>query len=102
MGSLENSTAPIPTPVVLPNKHRETIDWNTNYGHTFKVVQRPLDEVNIEDSTLIVTPKNKTEWETWSEVPEENLCKLKKNWEIIQKNLSEHKYMEILQFSKYF
>lgn len=101
MGSSEVSTSPIPTPVVLPNRHRETIDWSKNYGHTFKVVQRPLEEETIEDSTLIVTPKNKTEWTTWNEVSEHSLCKLKKNWEIIQKNLSEHKYEEILYFVKH-
>lgn len=101
MGSSEVSTLPIPTPVVLPNRHRETIDWSKNYGHTFKVVHRPLEEETIEDSTLIVTPKNKTEWHTWNEVSEHSLCKLKKNWEIIQKNLSEHKYEEILYFVKH-
>lgn len=89
---------PIPTPIALPNRHRETISWNENYGQIFKVVQRPESAETIEDYTMIVTPKNKTEWETWSELPEEKLCRLKKNWEIIQKNLSEHKYREIISF----
>lgn len=102
MGSSETVTPPIPTPIVLPNRHRETIDWNENYGHTFKVVQIPSEEKTIEDSTMIVTPKNKTEWNTWTEVSEHSLCKLKRNWEIIQKNLSEHKYKEILYFVKQF
>jgi len=101
MSSSETITSPIPTPVVLPNRHRESIDWTENYGHTFKVVQRPVEEETIEDSTLIVTPKNQTEWNTWTEVSEHSLCKLKRNWEIIQKNLSEHKYKEILYFVKH-
>lgn len=88
------------TPVALPNKHREHIDWNQNYGQSFKIVKRPSSIDGIEDSTLIVTPKNKIEWETWNEVSLNSLCKLKKNWELIQKNLSEHKYYEIINFIK--
>lgn len=97
---MSTSQMPITTPVVLPNSHREEICWNKNYGHSFKVVQRPESEKLIEDYTMIVTPKNTNEWNTWSEVPEEKLGKLKKNWEIIQKNLSDHKYRDILYFIK--
>jgi len=89
---------PQPTPTNLPNKHRQTIDWDSTYGQIFKIVQKPKHIETIEDNTIIVTPKNKKEWNTWSEVPEEKLYKLKRNWEMIQKNLSEHKYNEILQY----
>lgn len=93
------SQTPIATPA-LPNKHREEIDWNENYGQTFKAVIVPEDLDSIEDTTMIVTPKNTVEWATWNEVSEKNLCMLKKNWNIIQKNLSEHKYEEILSYIK--
>lgn len=93
------SQIPIPTPA-LPNKHRECIDWNENYGQTFKAVIVPEHLDTIEDTTMIVTPKNSLEWSTWNEVSEKNLCMLKKNWNIIQKNLSEHKYQEIISYIK--
>jgi hypothetical protein len=48
---------------------------------------------------MIVTPKNIEEW-GWDEVSEQKLCKLKRNWNIIQKNLSEHKYNQILDYVK--
>ncbi len=93
------SQTPIATPP-LPNKHRQDIDWNENYGQTFKAVIVPENLNSIEDTTMIVTPKNTVEWATWNEVSEKNLCMLKKNWNIIQKNLSEHKYEEILSYIK--
>ena len=93
------SQTPIPTPA-LPNKHREDIDWNENYGQTFKAVIVPEELELIEDKTMIVTPKNKVEWATWNEVSEKHLCTMKKNWYIIQKNLTEHKYQEILSYIK--
>lgn len=92
------SQTPPTTPVVLPNSHREEIDWNENYGHSFKIVETPNEMVR-EDSTMIVTPKNIEEW-GWDEVSEQKLCKLKRNWNIIQKNLSEHKYNQILDYVK--
>jgi len=91
--------APTATPS-LPNKHRKEIDWNQNYGQTFKAVVVPDEFESIEDTTMIVTPKNVVEWTTWNEVSDKNLCMLKKNWKIIQRNLSEHKYEEILSYIK--
>ena len=93
------SQTPTVTPS-LPNKHRKDIDWNQNYGQTFKAVIVPEWLDSIEDKTMIVTPKNEVEWNTWNEVSEKNLCMLRKNWNIIQKNLSEHKYQEIITYIK--
>lgn len=94
---MTTSQTPPTTPVVLPNSHREEIDWNENYGHSFKIVETP-DGIH-EDSTMIVTPKNIQQW-NWDEVSEQKLCKLKKNWNIIQKNLSDYKYKQILDSVK--
>ena len=95
---MTTSQLPLATPVVLPNSHRAEIDWNENYGHSFKIVETP-DKTTYEDSTMIVTPKNIQQW-NWDEVSEQKLCKLKKNWNVIQKNLSDHKYRDILYFIK--
>lgn len=75
---------------------RENIDWDLNYGKTFKIVQKPSQQESIEDSTIIVTPHNISEVSNWPEVPQKTLYRLKRNWDKIQKNLSEHKYKEII------
>jgi len=88
----------IPTPIALPNKHRKTIDWETNYGSSFKVVERPHDHHHVEDTTLIVTPENEKEWNCWVEASLDRLNRVRKNWDYIQKNLSEQKYNQILKY----
>ena len=98
---LTSRLKPLTIPISSPNNHREIINWNENYGQTFKVVQRPESVETIEDFAIIITPKSKEEWNTWSEITGENLCRLKRNWEMVQKNLSEHKYNEILSFVNY-
>lgn len=95
-------TEMMPTPVALPNKHRKTIDWETNYGSAFKVVEKPEDHEHVEDMTMIVTPDNKKEWDCWIEASKDRLCRVKKNWEYIQRNLSEHKYNQILKYIQTF
>jgi hypothetical protein len=95
--SMEYLQHPEPTPS-LPNKHREPIDWDENYGQSFKAVKTPIDNGQIEDKTMIVTPNNIEQWNNWEEITEKNLYRLKKNWNIIQRNLSEYKYKEIFSF----
>lgn len=95
-------TEMIPTPVALPNKHRKTIDWETNYGSAFKVVEKPEDHEHVEDMTMIVTPDNKKEWDCWIEASKDRLGRVKKNWDYIQRNLSEHKYNQILKYIQTF
>jgi hypothetical protein len=95
---LNYQTEIIPTPISLPNKHRKKIDWEANYGSAFKVVQKPENFEHVEDTTLIITPENKNEWNCWVEASKDSLCKVKKNWDYIQRNLSEHKYNQILKY----
>lgn len=95
-------TAKLPEQIVdvkhiqIEEDERECIDWDLNYGKTFKIVQKPSQQESIEDSTIIVTPHNISEVSNWPEVPQKTLYRLKRNWDKIQKNLSEHKYKEII------
>jgi len=81
---------------------RECIDWNLNYGKTFKIIQMVNNQEPFEDSTMIVTQDNISNIENWNNVSEKTLCKIKKNWNIIQKNLSEYKYKQIISCIKNF
>jgi hypothetical protein len=77
------------------------IDWDENYGNSFKIVHTPEGaqtggEWN-PDLISIVTPENTNAWYEWEELPEEKLIGWKENWDKIQKGLGDHKYNQIVR-----
>jgi len=78
------------------------IDWDENYGNSFKLVHTPEGaqtggEWN-PDLISIVTPENTNAWYEWEELPEEKLMGWKENWDNIQKTaLAVHKYNQIVR-----
>ncbi|MGA1048581.1 MAG: hypothetical protein ACO3UU_11240 [Minisyncoccia bacterium] len=77
------------------------IDWDENYGNSFKIVHTPEGaqtggEWN-PDLISIVTPENTNAWYEWEELPEEKLMGWKENWDTIQKGLGDHKYNQIVR-----
>ena len=77
------------------------IDWDENYGNSFKLVHTPEGaqtggEWN-PDLISIVTPENTNAWYEWEELPEEKLMGWKENWDGIQKGLGVHKYNQIIR-----
>ncbi len=82
-------------------EERLYIDWNENYGNSFKIVHTPEGaqtggEWN-PDLISIVTPENTNAWYEWEELPEEKLMGWKENWDGIQKGLGDHKYNQIVR-----
>ena len=80
---------------------RSYIDWDENYGKSFKIVHTPEGaqtggEWN-PDLVSIVTPENTNAWYEWEELPEEKLIGWKENWDKIQKGLGDHKYNQIVR-----
>lgn len=81
---------------------RNHIDWNQNYGKTFKLVHTPEGRQSegakwTPDLISVVTPENGDAWKNWKEVNPEILLKWKANWDNIQKSLGQHKYDQILR-----
>jgi hypothetical protein len=88
---------------IKEGKHKERlyIDWDENYGNSFKIVHTPEGaqtggEWN-PDLISIVTPENTNAWYEWEELPEEKLMGWKENWDGIQKGLGTHKYNQIVR-----
>jgi hypothetical protein len=83
-------------------EERLYIDWDENYGNSFKIVHTPEGaqtggEWN-PDLISIVTPENTNAWYEWEELPEEKLMGWKGNWDNIQKTaLAVHKYNQIVR-----
>ena len=74
------------------------IDWDSNYGKTFKVVRTPEGAQTGEYSPgliSVVTPENGSAWTSWPEVDPNTLRKWKSNWDEIQRGLGQHKYDQI-------
>jgi hypothetical protein len=82
-------------------EERLYIDWDENYGNSFKIVHTPEGaqtggEWN-PDLISIVTAENTNAWYEWEELPEEKLMGWKENWDKIQKGLGDHKYNQIVR-----
>jgi hypothetical protein len=77
------------------------INWNENYGKTFKIVSTPKGAQSKgewnPDLVSIVTPENGGAWNNWKEVSQDVLNHFKKNWDEIQKSLGDHKYNQIIR-----
>ncbi len=82
----------------MNNQDRIYIDWNENYGKTFKLVHTPEGRQSGEWSpnlVSVVTPENGDAWTDWIEL--ENTDSWKENWDNIQKSLGDHKYNQIIR-----
>ena len=74
---------------------REYIDWDENYGKTFRIVHTPQSAVDGEwnsDLISVVTPENGESFYTWEEVPFDTLMSWRENWDEIQRSLGDYKY----------
>jgi hypothetical protein len=74
------------------------IDWDENYGRTFKLVYTPEGRQSGEWSpnlVSVVTPENGDAWTDWVEL--ENVDSWKENWDNVQKSLADHKYNQIIR-----
>jgi hypothetical protein len=79
---------------------REYIDWDENYGKTFRIVHTPQSAVDGEwnsDLISVVTPENGESFYTWEEVPFDTLMNWRENWDEIQRSLGEYKYRQIIR-----
>jgi hypothetical protein len=85
----------------LKEDTRNYINWNENYGKTFKIVSTPEGAQSggewNPNLVSIVTPENKNAWSNWKEVSQDVLNNFKKNWDEIQKSLGDHKYNQIIK-----
>jgi len=84
------------------NGQREVIDWEDNYGKSFKLVRTPEGKQSegtpwSPDLVSVVTPENGEAWTNWPEVDKETLLNWQKNWPQIQKSLGQHKYDQIIR-----
>jgi len=82
-------------------EQRLYIDWDENYGNSFKIVYTPEgaqtgDEWN-PNLISIVTPENTNAWYEWEELSPKKLSKWKDRWDDIQKSLGDHKYNQIVR-----
>lgn len=76
------------------------IDWDTNYGKTFKIVYTPKGSQSgkwEKGLISIVTPENGESWFKWKELSNKRLEFFKKQWDVIQKSLGDHKYEQIIR-----
>ena len=81
---------------------RQPIDWNSNYGKTFKIVHTPEGRQSAgttwsSDLVSVVTPENGDAWTAWKEVSPQLLAQWKNNWNNIQQSLAQHKYDQIIR-----
>lgn len=81
---------------------RQNIDWDSNYGKTFKIVQTPKGRQSegtewSPDLVSVVTPENGDAWTGWKSAKPEVINNWKNNWEKIQKSLGQHKYDQIIR-----
>jgi hypothetical protein len=84
---------------------RQYIDWNSNYGNTFKIVHTPEGRQSAgttwsPDLVSVVTPENGDAWTSWKEVDRDTLSNWKSNWGKIQQSLGNHKYEQIIRSMK--
>ena len=89
-------------PILNKSNEKYNIDWDENYGKSFKLVHTPEGaQSGVEwtpDLISIVTPENTDAWYEWEELPEEKLMGWKENWDNIQKTtLAVHKYNQIVR-----
>lgn len=88
----------------ISESNRQYIDWNANYGKTFKLVHTSEGKQSSgkwsPDLISVVTPENGDAWKDWQEVDQDTLSNWKDNWDQIQKSLGDHKYDQIIRSQK--
>jgi len=88
-------------PILNKFNKKYYIDWDKNYGKSFKLVYTPEGaQSGVEwtpDLISIVTPENTNAWYEWEELSDEKLDMWKENWDNIQKTLGNHKYNQIIR-----
>jgi len=77
------------------------IDWDENYGKSFKIVHTPEGTQSgmkwNPDLVSVVTPENESAWYEWEELSPKKLLKWKDRWDEVQKTLGDHKYNQIIR-----
>jgi hypothetical protein len=77
------------------------IDWDENYGKSFKIVHTPEGaQSGMEwnpDLVSVVTPENESAWDMWEELSPKKLLKWKDRWDEVQKTLGDYKYNQIVR-----
>ncbi len=77
------------------------IDWDKNYGKSFKLVHTPEGaQIGVEwnpDLVSVVTPENTSAWDEWEELSPKKLLKWKDRWDEVQKTLGDYKYNQIIR-----
>jgi hypothetical protein len=77
------------------------IDWDENYGKSFKIVHTPEGaQSGMEwnpDLVSVVTPENESAWDMWEELSPQKLLKWKDRWDEVQKTLGDYKYNQIIR-----
>jgi hypothetical protein len=77
------------------------IDWDENYGKSFKIVHTPEGAQNgVEwnpNMVSVITPENGKAWNMWVELSPKKLLKWKDSWNDIQKSLGVYKYNQIVR-----
>ena len=77
------------------------IDWDENYGKSFKIVHTPEGTQNgVEwnpNMVSVITPENGKAWNMWVELSPKKLLKWKDSWNDIQKSLGVYKYNQIVR-----
>jgi len=88
-------------PILNDSGEMYYIDWDENYGKSFKLVHTPegaQSGVEWNPSIIsVVTPENKRAWYTWKELSPKKLLKWKENWDDVQKSLGIYKYNQIVR-----
>ena len=88
-------------PILNDDGEKYYIDWDENYGITFKIVKTPEGRQSVGEWNpnliSVVTPENESAWTDWEEVSEDILNNWKDNWDNIQKSLGTHKYNQIIR-----
>ncbi len=91
-------------PILNDDGEKYDIDWDENYGITFKIVKTPEGRQSVGEWNTnlisVVTPENESAWTDWEEVSEDILNNWKDNWDNIQKSLGTHKYNQIIRSKK--
>jgi hypothetical protein len=88
-------------PILNDSGEMYYIDWDENYGKSFKIVHTPEGAQNgvkwDPNMVSVITPENGKAWNIWIELSPKKLLKWKDSWNDIQKSLGAYKYNQIVR-----
>jgi hypothetical protein len=88
-------------PILNDSGEMYYIDWDENYGKSFKIVHTPEGAQNgvkwDPNMVSVITPENGEAWDVWIELSPKKLLKWKDSWNDIQKSLGVYKYNQIVR-----